>query len=249
MSADVTVDEIISLLNHSSLPTVIVEGDIDIIAYRFFEYDGPISSISVLPVGGRDRLLNIFDRRSEISSGEKLVFVADMDTWILTGVPPHYDDEMIVFTWGYSVENDLYDQSDIERVLSNAECVRFHQELTKFIRWYALSCSRLFTGISAQISTHPASVIGDESRYEELCKLDSEEVYPNEYYDVILADYKKLVRGKSLLALLVRQLSRPGRKIKHSHASLIEMMSIIRGERIERIRRKVIALISPQPHG
>ena len=51
-------EELISALERSNLPTVIVEGEDDIIVYRTL--DEKVDGIDVIDVGGRDILLKIY---------------------------------------------------------------------------------------------------------------------------------------------------------------------------------------------
>ena len=99
-----TLEEIISTLQHSSLPTVITEGKDDIIVYRKLEDAFLDINISVLAVNGRSCLLELFKRRYEIRSPNKLAFIADRDHWIFTGIPTAYKANNLFFTHGYSVE-------------------------------------------------------------------------------------------------------------------------------------------------
>ena len=100
-----TVDECVALLRRTDLQTVIVEGKDDMQIYQWAERRVGIQKANVLPVGGRETLLAVYKRRSEFAH-LPVAFVADRDLWLFSGIPPGYPD--IIWTEGYSIENDLY---------------------------------------------------------------------------------------------------------------------------------------------
>src|SRR5260221_12407925 len=113
-----TVEELIELLKRSSLPTVLVEGSGDVQAFRGIEEMLGSLNASFLECSGRETLLTIFDRRSEFSN-TKACFVVDKDMWMFSGVQSKYSE--LICTDGYSIENDIYQDGDLERLLTNAE--------------------------------------------------------------------------------------------------------------------------------
>lgn len=219
-----TVDEIIALLKKTSLPTAICEGRDDIIIYRRFENHLSQFNLSVLPVGGREMVLSIFERRSEIPASVKLIFLIDRDTWVNTGVPQSYIDPKIVFTDGYSIENDVFRDGNFFGLLVNAEAEKFIAELKKYVEWYALALFRHLTDKSIPISKHPDHVL-DSAQFSSMLALDAHESYPVELRNKILSDYQKLLRGKSLLELLIRNTNSRKKQPKHSTQALLELVA------------------------
>ena len=57
---NMTATEIVSSLAHTSIPTIVVEGRDDMSILRLLEDK---SGINVLPCGGKDCLLEVFERR------------------------------------------------------------------------------------------------------------------------------------------------------------------------------------------
>src|SRR5690606_17991485 len=53
--------------------------------------------------------------------------------------------------------------------------------------------------------------------------------------DQVRRDYARLIRGKTLLDLLIRHLSYPGRGARHNTRSLMEMAAVINGALMERL--------------
>ena len=78
MALELTVDEIIETLKRSSLTTVLVEGVDDVMIYRWLEDEIGIHNANFFPCGGRNNLLEIYERRAEFSE-LKTIFVADKD--------------------------------------------------------------------------------------------------------------------------------------------------------------------------
>lgn len=241
--ADLTVEEIVSLLKRSSLPTIVVEGADDMIVYRRFEERMSNLGVSVLPVGGRQKVLEVFSRRGEIPSGLRIAFVADKDTWINTGVPYEFRATSLVLTSGYSIENDVFIDGRLMDLLSPEENRRFAVDLENFLDWYSLALARHLADSTYAIALHPDQVL-DPAKRDELLALNDGEHYPSTLRQKIAANYGSLLRGKSLLALLMRNISYKGRKPRHTDKALLELVAIHPGELLEDLRGKLTALMS-----
>lgn len=100
-----TEAEIISYLQRTELPTLLVEGDDDAKIYRYLERRLGIFSGSTLACSGREVLISIYRKRNTFRHG-KLAWLADLDLWKFSTPPSDLDG--IIFTAGYSIENDLY---------------------------------------------------------------------------------------------------------------------------------------------
>lgn len=222
---DITVDEFLFLLKRTSLPTIVVEGRDDMIVYRTFEETLEHLNVSVLPVGGRNKVLEIFRRRSEIPSSVILLFIADRDVWVNTGIPSIYENECLLFTSGYSIENDVYMDGELWKLLRSREYTKYKEEIIDFIEWYALALNRHIECPSHSISLHPDYVLNTFER-PKLLALEPGESYPSNLRDQIINDKKRLLRGKSLFKLLIRNTNRSGRVPHHSDKSLLEYVAV-----------------------
>ena len=111
-----TVEELVAALRRSALPTVLVEGQEDIRIYRWLEARLGNRAANVLPTGGRENLLSIYAKRHEFAD-LPVAFVADKDMWLFSGVPSDYEE--VIWTEGYSIENDLYTDAERENLLEN----------------------------------------------------------------------------------------------------------------------------------
>ncbi|WP_175692724.1 hypothetical protein [Burkholderia ambifaria] len=238
-----TVDELISTIKHSSLPTVVLEGDDDVIALRCMEEEYYDIGLSVLPAGGRNNVLKIFDRRSEFAT-QAVAFVADKDTWVMSSIPDQYVDDDLIFTSGYSIENDVYVDGDVERLMSLPERQRFKAELEVFARWYALAVNRCLNNTGEEYKLHPNAILDDAVEREKRMALEADEVYPEELRESLLGNYRQIIRGKSLMALLIRHLSYRGRVVHHNHLQIIEQVGCQRGPLIDRIFGGVATIIN-----
>lgn len=230
----VTVDELIATLNHSSLPTLVVEGGDDLIVFRRLEDRSQNLKLSVLPVKGRERVLALFDRKDEIKN-PKVMFAADRDLWVMMStLPVQYRSRDLLVTKGYSIENDAYEDAEAESLLSSTERGELLSELQIFVRWYALAVSRHLSNPTIGYKNHPNEILDDPSHRSELMELAPGEVYPEELYSRILKNYVELLRGKSLVSLFVRQM-KPGRPVRHNGKALLEIAAARPGPNISRL--------------
>jgi len=129
------VDFVLRTLRTSDLPTVVVEGEHDKQIYRWLEdlLDRP--HVNILSAKGRDNLLEIFKRRGEFKRRLPVVFMADKDKWVFSGPPAEYDD--IIWTSGYSIENDLYSDSNPRTLIPSHEVYEHSCKLDEAIQNFA----------------------------------------------------------------------------------------------------------------
>jgi hypothetical protein len=219
---DVTVEELIATLAHSNVPTLITEGKDDIIVLRKMEDKFSDRGLSVLPVGGRNKVIELFDRRGEIVNSNLILFAMDQDTWLYEGVPAQYQHASVIFTEGYSIENDMYRDGSWEGLFYGNERILFEDELNKFIRWYAITLARHLSGKNVVITRSPTHILDGIADLDDFISLQKDEAYPEELRKRILDNYARELRGKSLLALILRRLSAHNRDPKHSGKSLLE---------------------------
>lgn len=236
-----SVDEIIITINRSNNKSIIVEGRGDLVLFRRIEQEFLAHGVSVLPVGGRDKVLSIFDRSNEIINKESVIFFVDKDTWVYSDVPISYDSsESIMTTHGYSIENDLFVDGNFENILMPEEISRFESDLSKFIHWYSLALSRVISDHPSQtIVDHPKSIICDHEIFDGKCVLEDGEVHPAGLLAAITEDYRRLLRGKSLMALILMQLSATDRNPKYSNNALLELGVVADGAATTRVREWV----------
>jgi hypothetical protein len=239
---ELTLEELLGLLKKTNLPTVIVEGKDDMVVYRRFESRLSSHGVDFLPVGGRTKVLELFKRRSEIPPHVKIIFIADKDVWVNTGIPVDHLNDYLLFTHGYSIENDIYIDGRLSDLLIGRECKKHLDELNQFIDWYALALNRYFQNKSETISLHPDQVL-KAGELKNLMLLHTNEVYPTQLRTLIYSEHKRLLRGKSLLALLIRNTNYPGSIRNHSTSSILEMVAMNPGTLLHEMLKKIEDLL------
>jgi hypothetical protein len=222
---EVTVNEMLALLKNTNLPTIIVEGKDDMIVYRKIEKLLAHIGVDVLSVGGRKNVLQIFERRGEIPASVPLIFIADKDTWIYSGIPSEYQNENLLFTDGYSIENDIYQDGKLWDLLSGNDSVRYDLQREQFIEWYALALDRHLDDPSHPIKVHPNTVLDPKQR-PAFMALKPNEVYPTQLQNKISLGYRRLIRGKSLFELLIKNTNARREGAHHTSRALFEYVVI-----------------------
>lgn len=217
-----SVDELVASLKNTSLPTILVEGRDDMTAYRWIEDRLGIQTANVLPCGGREALLHVYARRNEFRH-LKCMFMADRDMWLFDGTYKHHD--AIVFTSGYSIENDILDGSHVIDLLSQSEQQTFQQIAAMLSDWFAFEVQEYRAGRAYKVDVHPNKVVPLGGTTVDAAFLRSRGYRkPNKAVaESIERHFTVKFRGKSLLELYARILSAPGRRSKYSRHNLLEI--------------------------
>ena len=233
-------EELISTLKHSSIPTILVEGKDDVKIYRWFEEDinkSTSQQVDILPCGCRNKLLNIYDKLQ--STLPNVIFIADRDYYIYTTIPEKYSD--VVFTTGYSIENDLYHGKDIEKLFNEDDAAIFGQSMNSYLEYYAREVEKCIEGEEFQLKLSPQQILEkfklkDEYKPE---KSPQESTVSN-----LRENYDLLLRGHSLFQLLNMVLTRKGRLSKHNMDSIYEICyKYNKPASIENLKKKIISLL------
>lgn len=146
MSSGLTPQEIKSYLRHSSLNNVLIEGKDDLLIYRKMEEDLAQYDINFYPCGGRSTVLRIYDEKEDLN--RPCFYICDADLWIFMGVPTKYaDKDDLIITNGYSIENELYQESKdfLLSTLSKEEKVKKEALLKTVVSWYACQIKQKLT--------------------------------------------------------------------------------------------------------
>lgn len=232
-----TVDELFALLKNTTIPTVLVEGKDDIVFYRRLENDLEDIGIDMLPAGNKGAVLALRERIKNEPVDAPIAFVVDKDLWVYSECDESLND--VITTDGYSIENDIFIDGELLELMSHEELDQFNNELRKFSHWYALTLTRSQQGVNVSFRESPYRVLNDSDFYNTATQLLEDEHYPEEFFELIHSQYGKLLRGKSLFALIVRQLSHPDRRTKFSGNQLMEIGAARKGERYAMIRDKI----------
>jgi len=233
-----TKEELLATIKRSLIPTVLVEGGDDIIFYRRIEEEFDSMELSMLPAGNKEAVLSIKKEIDSWPENKIIAYIVDQDTWINFGVPK--DIGNVILTKGYSIENDLFEDGDLCSLLYKEEVDKFNLDMERFIRWYALTLNRNKQGRKQDNGDDfcyretPARVLDDEF-FTNQTKLYDNEKYPVNLYDDIKLNWCLKLRGKSLLALILRQLSNKKRRAKYNRHSLMDLAASRKGNNYMRI--------------
>ena len=145
------VAELVALLRSSQLPTVVVEDPSDVQIYsRWVErHLFGTYKVDILDAGGRDNLLNLYERRNEFAD-LPVVFVANRGMWLFLGTPKDYSD--VVCTQGYSIENDVYAVSGVETLLDPTISWEHWLVREAIIRWFAFEVEEARDGMLPEVN-------------------------------------------------------------------------------------------------
>ena len=220
--SDMTVDECVATLHRTYLPTVIVEGRDDMQIYQWAERRAGIQNANVLPVGGKETLLAVYERRNEFAH-LPVAFVADRDLWLFSGIPPDYPD--IIWTEGYSIENDLYADADLENLLNADEVDEHQQVLDIIIEWFAFEVEEYLACRPAHVATGCNRVVPPGKTEMDQGFRQSRGFHPpsEKLHQQIKDEYQLQLRGKLLFQMLNRFLNVRKRRPKHSTLALYEI--------------------------
>lgn len=228
------VDEIVAYLKRTDLPTVLVEGSDDRAVYRYVEERLSGVDADILICNGRPALLAVFKRASEYPNA-KVAFVADRDMWYFTGIPAEYQ-RGIIYTSGYSLENDLYVRDVFEGLLSDGELVSYRGVIQELCRWFAFEVNRYRSSGASLCDININEIL---QKNAELCprflgKIGFVDPGVN-VVDAIFSVYSEALRGKTLFQAILRFLSSPSRGSKFSRQNLLEMGSKLNNPRIDKL--------------
>ena len=219
-----TVDELVSTLHRSRLPTIVVEGTEDMQIFRWIEDLLEIHAADVLGVGGRPNLLAVYDRRSEFSH-LPVAFIADRDKELFTQLPEGY--EGIIWTQGYSIENDLYAgaEPNLESLMDPHEVDEHGKVLDTIVEWFAFEVEEFLAGRTPEFKHHCNEVVPKgQTKMDDSFRQRRGFCPPNSKLRQQIKDaYQLQLRGKQLFQMLVRYLSASNRRIKHSRQGLYEI--------------------------
>ena len=246
-----TVDELVSTLRRSKLPTVVVEGRDDMQIFRWMEDLLKAHQVDVLGVGGRPNLLAVYDRKSEFVH-LPIAFIADRDKELFTQLPVGYEE--IIWTKGYSIENDLYAGAEpsLESLMDPHEVDEHGKVLDAIVEWFAFEVEEFLVGRTPEFNHHCNEVVPQgQTEMDDGFRQRREFRPPNsELRQQIRNAYQLQLRGKQLFQVLIRFLSAPNRSAKYSYHGLYEIAfkmtpsHPLMNRLIQEIEQKIVAQTS-----
>lgn len=218
MTEAVSVRDGIALLERSSLPTVLTEGSSDYRVIRRIEERLADCGLDFLPLGGRTTVLGTWSGLSA-ERRNNVVALVDLDTWIYLGIPLEYQHRSIIYTQGYSIENDIFMDSDLIKLCDSAERIRFYQNLERVCAYHAREIEKCRAGEDYELSIKAHKIVR------------SPDISPSLNVDelalknVLFRHFGQVLRGKSLFELLSIELTNSKRRVKFGYDHLYEIGS------------------------
>lgn len=203
-----TPEILIETIKRSNLPTVLVEGTDDFDIYRNFENKIGVRKVDFIPCGGRNTILEIYKRKSEFLS-KKVMYIADKDTWIFNSIPVEYLE--IIFTSGYSIENDLFVDAEIflSNLLTKNENLRLNTFISNVLNWFAFEVDKFLNNQAydakfSEITLLNTSVLDRTTNNLTVEFLTNKNFIPpnNNTLNDLAQNYKVKFRGKFIFQLL-----------------------------------------------
>jgi hypothetical protein len=238
---ELTIDEIVSSIQKSQLISVVIEGKDDVVAFRTLERDLNQefkNNITLVPAGGRSKVLQILDQIKGSKALDRCIFICDKDIWVFSGVPDEISAAGVITTEGYSIENDIIRDYPPTDFMDDSEIIQYDSEVNYFSQWFAEQVKFALDGKENNLSLFPGVILDKKPRddFGYVCDPDHQCA---SLFQMITAENRKYIRGKSLLQVAMRQLSRKGRASKHHHLSFLEHGSVRRGKWFSRIISEV----------
>ena len=242
MAVEIHWEEHLEVLKRSFSPTLVIEGRDDYICLRGLEEKFIESGFTIFPVKGKSNVIEIFKRRSDIQNTQ-VIFLVDNDEWLIFGKPSEFDEPTFLTTDGWSIENDMLRDGTSENLMSVTEREQFEREFANFSQYFAAALQDYAdNGEDAvhRYRTHPNQVLtdGGDLTADALSAVDQINLSQT-IQEKFFSDVRKAMRGKSLLSLYTRLLSKNSRASKYSAINLLEMSAATRGPHYQRIESQV----------
>ena len=216
------VTELVATLRNSRKPNIVVEGKDDASIYEMLVEQLGIFNVDFHISGGKEKLLKIYERRREFAH-VPVAFIADKDMWLFSEIPDLY--KGIIWTKGYSIENDLYAGAELERLMDASERLEHRKVLDAIVEWFAFEVEEFLAGRAPKVNIHCNQIVPQkQTQIDDEFRKSRGMRKPNpELHRQIREAYQLQLRGKLLFQLLVRFLSESNRATKHSRRGLHEI--------------------------
>ena len=230
---DSTIEDLVTTLRLSEKLNIIVEGKDDEIIYgtlvdRLGRFD-----VGFFSAGSKNTLLHLYEELSQYEDAgdfrhTPVAFIADRDMWLFRGIPPRYDD--IIWTDGYSIENDLYSHAKLSNRIGNR--AEYDQTLYSISMWFAYKVEEYLEKNSPPPKKVFQSFRDEEHvdvghRLRRIIPVGKTTLAPNleflpsnhERVRAVRGAYHLQLRGKLLFELLVRFLNKPSQGFRNATVS------------------------------
>ena len=208
--------------------------------YRWLKQHIQPLKASPIECGGRNNLLSIYKQRDKFSH-LKTVFLADKDLYVFLGIPEEYSE--VIWTTGYSIENDIYaGSSKLDDLFDEEELCDYKKLMAKITEWFAFEVEKHKKGnacdskIDIKILYDDKQPVSENEAY--ICMSHSNNntcvnvnlVFGKNFIPAnqnlvseIKNDFKLKLRGKIIFKVLSVYLSDRKRDVKHKKEALYEI--------------------------
>jgi len=227
-----TADIIIETLKRSNLNTVLIEGIDDVEVYRTLEDYLDNSDISFMECQGRNNLLKVFERRNEVN--DNVLFICDSDLWVIIGKPDIYENDRLITTEGYSIENDIYSDGEefLSKLFKSNELTKRDEIIKNICQWYSHEISLVIQNSSHDCQFSDVTILNTSTmkkysaQFEETFLINRNyAIAEKELYDSIVNDFKKKLRGKFIFQMFEKIFQeRQKKSVKYSRSQLFDMV-------------------------
>lgn len=143
--------------------------------------------------------------------------------WLFSGIPSEYDG--VIWTEGYSVENDLYVDAELEKLLEPEEVQEHQQLLNAIVDWFAFEVDEYLAERHFEVNIHCNRIVplGQTEIDEDFRKSRGIRPPGEGTRRRIRTEYRLQLRGKQLYQLLERILNARHRGTRYNISSLHEI--------------------------
>lgn len=232
------VNEIVAMLKRTNLTSLVVEGKDDVVVWNQVELLLQDQRVSIVPTGGRDKLLQVFKEMQGVNTNKPIIYIADPDDWLIFGVPNIYNSENLFFTEGYSIENDMIYDGNLLRLI-NGSTQRYLKDIDYLAEYYALYITKkmtnfTLTSLKLHIADHVNKILSSNSVEWVKTHIPDMIEFSQPIIDIINIDPYMHLRGKSILQIICNY-SPPG----YNQKTLLGMAAIQHGRKMQNIVDKI----------
>ena len=131
----------------------------------------------------------------------------------------------VIWTEGYSIENDLYAGADLENLLESDEKAEYQQVLDSIVEWFAFEVEEYLAGRPFEVAHHCDRIVdrGKIQMDERFRQSRGFRTPGEEIHQQIRNAYRLQLRGKQLFQILERVLNARNRGTRYNIYSLHEI--------------------------
>jgi hypothetical protein len=237
-----THDELRSALERSEIPSLITEGRND---YAVMRHLAQNVGGDCLPAGNKDGVLRISDDPI-VGTRPRTAFLVDADLWAVRGAPPErLAHPRLVITDGYSIENDLLRDANVEGLLDGDELGPYAEDIRHACSWFAAGVVAREGGVGFDFNVGVNSILLPDAGGLTAAAQLTVDTYtpPEDLIDEIAANHQRLLRGKTWLSVLNRYFCATGRLVQHPPLSLLAIGMRSGGLQSTRLKEELAALL------